>query len=232
MHRFFLTTDDAITAKKITINNGELVHQMCKVLRFKPKDKAILLNSELKQEITVEFTELSKKQIQAKIIETNQLNREPEQNLHLFFAILKNSDKVELILQKCTELGITEFTPIITDRTEKKVLPKIERLNRIILEACEQSHRISIPKLNPNLKLSECLNLTGINLVADPYSQNHLSQYKNQTEPTNLFIGPEGGFTPEEIEQFKHHKFQTFQMGQLILRAETACIVASAQILI
>lgn len=232
MHRFFLTTDEKITTNQVILNNPELVHQLSRVLRFKVNQQCLLLNSLTEQEILVTLIEFSKKSITAEIIEIKTINREPKTKINLHFAILKNADKVELILQKCTELGVAEFTPLITARSEKKQLPKIERLTKIITEACEQSGRISIPKLNDIKKFNQCLSPTQLNLVADPYSQNQLNQYKDYPETINLFIGPEGGFTPEEIDQTVQNQFKSFKMGDLILRAETACIVATSKILI
>ena len=106
MHRFFLNPDDQIKGTKITLKNEDLVHQLSKVLRFKPEQKIIIIDSENQNDLVVKLEEFSKKEIQGTIIDTIKVQNEPAIKLHLFFANLKNPDKVELILQKCTELGV------------------------------------------------------------------------------------------------------------------------------
>lgn len=237
MHRFFLNSEDTISSNEINILNSDLIHQLKNVLRFKNNQQFILINSDQNTDITVELKEISKQNILTKIIKTEIQAKEPHLKLNLHFPILKNTDKIELILQKCTELGVFEFTPIITQRTEKNHLPKEERLLRIIKEACEQCGRTDIPTLNQIKKFKDCLknvDNNGLNLIANPYTTKKLSDLKSTStkNPINLFIGPEGGFSESEIEQTKKNKFTNFQLGQLILRAETACIVATSQILI
>jgi 16S rRNA (uracil1498-N3)-methyltransferase len=233
MHRFFLTTADHISEHAITVLTPELLYQMNKVLRFRKGEKIILINQETKTDTVCQIEDINKNLVQTKILESSLVQAEPEIKINLLFPILKNSDKIEFILQKCTELGIHSFTPLISSRTEKPVLPKQERLERIIKEACEQSGRISIPRILEPITFKQALDLNGTNCIADPYTTQKLSVLKlNSSEQINLFIGPEGGFSPEEIQLSQEHKFTTFSLGKLILRAETACIVASASIIL
>lgn len=233
MHRFFLTSADHISEHEITVLTPELIYQMNKVLRFRVGEKIILINQETKTDIVCQIVDINKNLVQTKILETKLVDAEPELKINLLFPILKNSDKVEFILQKCTELGVHSFTPLITQRTEKPVLPKQERLERIIKEACEQSGRISIPQILEPITFKQALDLKGTNCIADPYTTQKLAALKlNITEQINLFIGPEGGFSPEEIQLSQDHKFTTFSLGKLILRAETACVVASSSIIL
>jgi 16S rRNA (uracil1498-N3)-methyltransferase len=231
MHRFFLTDQDQISNSSITINTPELLHQLLNVLRVKVNKEIILINQQDLSDIQVKITSISKKQIQTQIISKSKPKNEPKTKLHIFFPILKKADKLELILQKGTEIGISEFTPLITQRTEKPILPKLERLQKIIKEASEQCGRTSIPTLNNPIKFTDCLNLKGNCLIANPLAPKSINEV-NIPKNINLFIGPEGGFTPEEISIATSNNFQDIRLGQLILRAETACIVASSKILL
>lgn len=231
MHRFFLTPKDQVSNKQVTVLNQNLIHQLTKVLRFQINDQLIFIDESKKQNLICQITSIEKKSLNAEILETNSPDNEPKIKLNLFFPILKNSAKIELILQKGTELGVHQFTPLITQRTEKPVLPKPERLIKIITEAAEQCGRVIIPKLNQPQKFSERLNLPELSLIGNPEATTPIKNIKLPSE-VNLFIGPEGGFTPDEIETALKNNFQSFQLGKLILRAETACIVASSQILL
>jgi 16S rRNA (uracil1498-N3)-methyltransferase len=233
MHRFFINHEDQVKGSKITLKNDDLVHQLSKVLRFKPEQKIIIIDSKNHNDLVVNLEEFSKKEIHGTITEVIKVQNEPAIKLHLYFANLKNPDKVELILQKCTEIGVTEFTPIITARTEKKHLPKPERLIRILTEAAEQSGRTQIPILNEIKEFKECVKMGQNNFIASPHhSPNQIELDRNEKQEINLFIGPEGGFTEEEIQECINHNFKTIHLGNLILRAETASIVGSSKILI
>lgn len=231
MHRFFLTPEDQVSNNQIAILNQNLIHQLTKVLRFKINDKLVFIDESLKENIICQIIKIDKKSLKAEILEINSPNNEPEIKLNLFFPILKNSAKIELILQKGTELGVHQFTPLITQRTEKPVLPKPERLLKIVTEAAEQCGRVTIPKLNQPQKFSESLSLPELSLIGNPEATTSIKNI-NLPSKVNLFIGPEGGFSSAEIETALKNNFQSFQLGKLILRAETACIVASSQILL
>jgi 16S rRNA (uracil1498-N3)-methyltransferase len=156
--------------------------------------------------------------------------------LHLLLAIFK-FDHMEWAIEKATELGISRITPILARRTEKHLTlaaaKRVERWRRIALEASKQSRRTAIPgiadpaQLKPALErettptrilLSETEQLTTLTaaLTRAPHSD------------TALAIGPEGGWTPEEISLFTHHQWQPVTLGPRILRAETAAIAAIA----
>ena len=163
--------------------------------------------------------------------------------LHLLLAVFK-FDHMEWAIEKATELGIAKITPILARRTEKHLaqsaLKRSERWRRIALEASKQSRRITIPEIpNPTplksaleqeatsnrILLSETEQATTLTTALENSKPNHVPG--NQITHA-IAIGPEGGWTPEEISLFTQHQWQPVTLGPRILRAETAAIAAIA----
>lgn len=157
--------------------------------------------------------------------------------LHLLLAIFK-FDHLEWGIEKATELGVARITPILARRTEKHLaqaaLKRAERWRRIALEASKQSRRTSIPEIADPTPLKPAL------LATDPTPTRILLSEIEQSTPlqdalgqasspeTALAIGPEGGWTPEELQLFIDHTWKPVTLGPRILRAETAAIAAIA----
>lgn len=238
MHRFFVTAGD-IQKNSFGTNDQEFCHQMSKVLKMRTGEKIILLdNSE--HEYSAELTMVSKSRCEAKILEkTKKPDISSQTAVHLFVPPLKNQNRWELILEKATEIGVASFTPLITERTEVKELRKLDRLQRIIQEAAEQSGRTKLPKIHEAISFKKLLEsedghprLQGTNLIAalSPAAK-PLQSYNLLSTTYNLFIGPVGDFTQKEIQQAIEHKFYPISLGSQILRTETAAIVTSSLLL-
>ncbi len=156
-----------------------------------------------------------------------------KRNYHLHIAIspLKSPDRFEWFLEKATEIGIDEITPIITQRSEKREL-KLDRANKIIESAMKQSKKAFHPKINEAIafnKFIEANHIENNKLIAhcldtDKISMNALNaeQEKNYL----ILIGPEGDFTEQEIELAQENKFIAISLGESRLRTETAAIKA------
>ena len=147
-----------------------------------------------------------------------------EKEIWLAFAPIK-LNYLKLMMQKATELGVTKFIPILTDRTIVRKLND-KRLNKIIIEASEQSNRLKIPKLEKILKLNEFLRLNqNTNIIfGDLNTDNNKINYNN-SEAVCILIGPEGDFTVQERENIlKLKKITPLKINQNILRSETAAI--------
>ena len=233
MHRFFISPLDLINEQNVVILSAELLHQFIDVLRFKEGEKIILLDNS-GDEYLMEIIKISKKEISGKIIEKRKNEAEPNLQIRLFFALTKNQEKFEWVLQKGTEVGVSEFVPLITERTERQSLSKIDRLQRILKEAAEQSGRGIVPKLSEIKILKKLFTdeeiQKGKNILAHPEGKQSLKQVleiKGVSE-INIYIGPEGGFSPLEIENAEEAGFFVFNLGKKILRAETAAIVIPA----
>ena len=196
---------------------------MKNILRFKDGERFVLFDGSGYDFIS-EFSEEN-----IRIVEKVLNRREPERKIFLFQSLLKK-DKMEWVFQKGTELGVFEFVPIISARSIKKDF-KEERARKIINEAAEQSGRAILPKVREAMIFKNALEfvqserLSGI--IADPNSKKHISEALRENKMA-LFVGPEGGFTEEEISEAKEHGFKATSLGRLQLRAETAAIIASA----
>ncbi|WP_296316753.1 16S rRNA (uracil(1498)-N(3))-methyltransferase [Winogradskyella sp. UBA3174] len=150
-------------------------------------------------------------------------------NLHLVVAPTKMNDRYEWFLEKATEIGIEEITPIICDHSERKVL-KLERFNKIIQSAMKQSLHCYLPKLNEPRAFKDFVNQNYYNkkFIAhcEETDKKSLKSQLIENEDCLILIGPEGDFSVKEIEMALHHNFIPVTLGETRLRTETAAIVA------
>ncbi len=156
--------------------------------------------------------------------------------LHLLLAIFK-FDHYEWGIEKATELGVARITPILARRTEKhlaQAAPKrAERWRRIALESSKQSRRSSVPEIaNPTpLKAALAAEASTTRILLSEIEQAAPLRQALEAHPTDsvaLAIGPEGGWTPEELQLFHEHAWRSVTLGPRILRAETAAVAATA----
>lgn len=233
MQRFYLKNLD-LKLKKIDIYDERIFFQLKKVLRCKVDDKFILFNGN-EFEILVKIEKIEKKYISVKFIEKIERDSESDIKLILFQAIPKKIALFELVLQKSVELGVSEIYPLITKRTEKPYI-KFDRLKNIIIEASEQCGRSKIPKLHKEISFNESIKLNKNNYIANVNEESKtLFSYKkeiNKLRELSIFIGPEGGFTEDEIEFAKQNNSKSFSLGKRILRTETAAISTLSIILL
>ena len=147
-----------------------------------------------------------------------------ERDIWLAFAPIK-LNYLNLMIQKATELGVTKFIPILTERTIVRKLND-KRLNKIIIEASEQSNRLKVPKLNKILKLDDFLKLyQNTNIIFGDLNTNNSKINFKGPDPLCILIGPEGDFTLKERENIlKLKKLTSLKINQNILRSETAAI--------
>jgi len=153
----------------------------------------------------------------------------------LLLAIFK-FDRMEWAIEKCTELNVTTIVPVIARRTEKYLAlaadKRAERWRRIAREASEQSRRITPPEIADPVKLAEALKVkAGLRIVlAETELEIGLNELlrSRETEPLALAIGPEGGWTEDELRSFASSQWIAASLGETILRAETAAIAALA----
>jgi 16S rRNA (uracil1498-N3)-methyltransferase len=225
LHRFF--ANDENLKDKLEITDKNLVWQWNKVLRFQTGQNLVLFNQAM-EEAAYSVTNISKSSaFLQKLYDVKP--KIPERQLYLFWSLLKR-DNNELVLQKCTELGITHFIPLITERTIKKDF-NFERAEKIVVEASEQCGRTDIPSISQPVKLENAIADYARKielLIADQAGELAASNYKL---PSGVMIGPEGGWTKTEQELFIKNKLKKLNVSQLTLRAETAAIVAVAKLL-
>ncbi len=241
MHRFFVSPEH-IQGPHVRFSE-EQVHQIGRVLRMRPGDHVIVLDDQ-GWEYDVRLERLTRYEVEGRVLARRPATGEPRVRLTLYQALLKGQ-KFELVLQKGTELGVTAFVPLITARTVVGSLGGVRtnrwrRWQRIITEAAEQSRRGRRPTLTEALMFDQAL------LQAQQQNEMLLIPWEGaDTEPLRralqqqgplprslgLFIGPEGGFEPTEIEQARQAGAIPVSLGPRILRSETAAIAATAAIL-
>ncbi|MFL9829290.1 16S rRNA (uracil(1498)-N(3))-methyltransferase [Flavobacterium sp. ST-87] len=150
-------------------------------------------------------------------------------HLHLAVAPTKMNDRYEWFLEKATEIGIQEITPIICDRSERKVINK-ERFDKIILSALKQSNELYLPKLNKAVTFKEFMNQknNGTLFIAhcEETDKKTLKSVLKSNEDITLLIGPEGDFSVKEIALALENNFIPVSLGNTRLRTETAAVVA------
>jgi len=229
MNHFFIDPNQ-FQDKKVFFP-ADLSHQIVRVLRLKNSSHVMVLDN-LENQFEVEFIKLDPNQCVGVILRTEKIHSEPALSLHLMIAMTQR-EKFELILQKSCELGVRQITPIITERSihisPQEFEKKLERWTRILREAAEQSRRGLVPTLNPVISLLDALKVsTQLKLIAWENEQSTRLQelMKNDLSDISLMIGPEGGFSENEIKQAQLKGWQVFSLGKRILRMETAAIVA------
>ncbi|MBI5152182.1 16S rRNA (uracil(1498)-N(3))-methyltransferase [Candidatus Peregrinibacteria bacterium] len=246
MHRFFIFEPDKIENNRTIIVSDELLHQFCNVLKFHLGEQVLFLDN-TGDEYLCAIENISKKEIAACVIEKRKNAAEPRVKICLYQAIPKNQEKLEMVLQKGTEVGVSEFVPMITARTEKESLNKIPRLQKILKESAEQSGRGIIPVLREPVKFEKILksvstaagrvsqspNKKIVQLLAHTQAQKSFKDISGDlrgegsrgAEQINIFIGPEGGFTEQEIAAAEQAGAIICNFGPRVLRSETAGIV-------
>ena len=198
-------------------------HYLNKVMRVKVNEVFSLFNSGGEWEAKI--LDISKNIVKFNI--TKQLRqRENNKELWLAFSPIK-SNYFNFMIQKATELGVTKFFPIIFDRTIVRKINK-ERLEKVIIEAAEQSNRINVPSIQEPQNLRSFLNNNMDLIFTDLNSKNKKLDLKKLTDnPTCIIIGPEGDFSEGEREQILSFKgVQPIKINENILRSETAVISA------
>ena len=233
MHRFFL--DQHLDKEIIIIKERAIVHQMKNVLRLHKGDFVFLFNSYPEWQgfdFLAELKNIEGASAVFMLREKKQNIREPNKRLILFQSLIKK-EKFELVLQHGTEIGVSEFIPVISSRSEKKSIQQT-RCDKILREASEQSGRAIIPKLHNVIIFEKAL------VLAKSFSPRTYFAYEGEKDNMirgggdrsfNLFIGPEGGWDEREVMAAGRAGFETISLGRLTLRAETAAIAGSYALL-
>jgi len=212
--------------KEIILSTEESKHAT-KVLRKKEGD--ILNFTDGKGGFyKAEITHADSRKCRLEIVSSDQKEKQHNYHLHIAIAPTKNMDRYEWFLEKATEIGINEITPIICKHSERKVI-KTERCNRILLSAMKQSLKFHLPKLNEAITLKDFLkqDFEGNKYIAhceDGYKIELSTEKK--VEKTTILIGPEGDFSTSEIEMALQNQFKAVSLGTSRLRTETAGLVA------
>jgi len=227
MQRFFY--DPACeTAGQVLISGAE-AHHLKTVLRMRPGDAAELLDG-AGELLSCEIERIGADAVTFRILSRR---REPEPSCPLTLAVaLLKGKKLDIVIQKATELGVQSFVPVITRYCTPQGRESLERWQRIMLEACKQCGRAAIMQIHPPQPLHE-LHCPPDWIKIMPWEGEtacSFSAFALRAEgrrPVIMLTGPEGGFHPDEVEQARSCGFTTVSFGPRILRAETAAITAA-----
>lgn len=236
MQRYFLL-DHQFEGAFVSIVEEDAKH-IQRVMRMVPGDTIICCN-EKAESFLCEVTEFKQEQVLAKVIE--QIDEHPELPVNVTIAqALPKGDKLDLIMQKGTELGATSFMLFHSERSivkweKNKLVKKLMRLKKIVKEAAEQSHRIILPELAYHNNLNELiLSSNDFDYKVVAYEEEaklghhhalpQLLKKVRFNEKILVLIGPEGGLSTEEINKLEQADFIKVGLGRRILRTETASL--------
>ncbi|GIQ69704.1 16S rRNA (uracil(1498)-N(3))-methyltransferase [Xylanibacillus composti] len=244
MQRYFVPGDhwqeDSVTI------TGDDAHHVANVMRGRAGDRFLCCAPDGRVAVA-EITAISKGQVEAAIVEWSTDSREPGINVYIAQSLPK-ADKMETVIQRCTEIGAAGFRPFVSSRTivqydAKKEAKRLDRWHKIAKEAAEQAHRNRIPAIASVIDWKELLKQSAAaDLVLLCYEQEGnngigqvLQRWRQQaggaafeSRPKNIWIvvGPEGGFTDQEAEEAAAAGANRVHLGPRILRTETAALVA------
>lgn len=237
MHHFFVTPQQ-ISGEKIRIEGGDVNH-MKNVLRMKLHEKAEISDGESRTYLC-EVEAYEEDVAVLHILEEMEADTEPASKLYLFQGLPK-SDKMELIVQKAVELGVYQVIPVAMKRSvvrldDKKAAKKADRWNSIAESAAKQAGRSRIPEVTMPLSYNEALKMAEeLDVTLLPYelaggmevTREVIRQIKSG-QSVGIFIGPEGGFEPEEVDAAVSMGAKVITLGRRILRTETAGLATLA----
>lgn len=246
MHHIFIS-ENQILDKNIVINHKDdflNYNHLRNALRIKLKEKVLSsVNSlDFETDFICEVSKISEDEIKLSVIETCNKN-EMDLKVNLYQGLPK-FDKMELIIEKSVELGVNKIIPVamkncVVKLDDKKSVSKIDRWNKISLSAATQSKRGIVPKVDSIISFDDMVtrlsSTKNTYLLYEDSSDDTISLYeeiKNTKDEINFIVGPEGGFTKEEINKAKNFGIKLITLGKRILRTETAPIVFLSYIML
>lgn len=222
LKRHYFIGNFDLNLKEVICLDTDIVHHIKDVLKLKLGEEVVLCDGQGKAVLT-RIEKIEKKHINffVKNILPGAVN---DKKIILYAALLKR-DSFEWLLQKSVEVGVSEIVPIVSERTIKIGFNE-KRWQKIIKEAAEQSQRLVLPKLSPIQNFKEVLKkVEGVGIFFDSAGEN-VKKIKVSGSVVSLFVGPEGGWSDNEIKMCKDDGLNFVNLGDSVLRAETAATVA------
>ena len=239
LHHFYIN-EKIGDKKEIVVNSLELIHQISKVFRLKSGNEVVIFDgSGSDYRCSVSYpSEVDQKVVILTTLEKVVSLFMPSREITLCSALVKK-DTFEWIVEKATELGVTRIIPVLAYRSEKKAL-NMERLNKIAIEASEQSGRGNVPMIGDIESLASAIGALKVVIANAGTSMTSIVFHTEggafdkkiipKNTPLTVFIGPEGGWSPAEIELFHREKIPVICLGLQVLRAETAVVAALSMV--
>jgi 16S rRNA (uracil1498-N3)-methyltransferase len=228
MRRIFLQESSILT--KPVVVKEEKAHYLISVLRCRPGDR-LIVTDEKGSSYTAQILSASKKEVLIDIVGDYSLDTESALNMILIQGLLKG-EKMDFVVQKATELGVSAIVPVITERSQLRDTRKHPRWKKIAEEASRQSGRTRIPEISKTYSFKDVFELPGVisgkGVIFWEQGGERLSDIAGRIQNTDVYlmIGPEGGFSEKEAMLATEKGFFTATLGNRILRAETAAIAA------
>ncbi len=228
IHRFYIA-DKFQLKKDFWLHDESLLWQWNRVLRFREGQKVILFDGKQTDRL-YHLVKIDKTEAHLQMV--TELDRQlPSRHVYLFFSLLKK-DNNDLILQKCTELGVSNFVPLLAERSVRDNF-NTERARKIVIEASEQCGRSNIPSIREPMHVQTALTEYHDKAQLFICEQGTKSPPKiSKDARTGIFIGPEGGWSEAEKQFFQDQKLAHLHVSNFTLRAETAAVTASTIIML
>jgi 16S rRNA (uracil1498-N3)-methyltransferase len=227
LHRFYVGSDVPLK-HYVWLQDERILYQWQKVLRYRAGQQVVLFDGAGEDRLYV-VSEMKKDAAHLELI-TELKRKTPDKNVYLFWSLLKK-DKNDWVLQKCTELGVSHFIPLLAERSEKTGF-NVERAEKIVIEAAEQCGRSDIPKIREPLLLQTAIHEYAPKVPLLVCEQFELTKSpKPNYHDVGVLIGPEGGWSEAEKQIFVTQELGKLDLGNFTLRAETACVTAITKLL-
>jgi 16S rRNA (uracil1498-N3)-methyltransferase len=237
LRRFFVEPE-VLRARNVTIT-GDLAHRMARVLRYRRGDE-VVLTAGGPREYVVKLDGISANAVAGVVSSDRPAPREPTVEVVLYQSLIR-ANRFDYALEKCTEAGVARFVPIVSARTQ--VSPdeagagRAERWRRVIVEAAEQCGRGRLPPVEQPRPFEQAVReAPGLKIV--PWEEergtklgHYLRNIPSRPQTLSVLIGPEGGYTPEEVELAREQGAALVTLGRRVLRSETAALLACGIIL-
>ncbi|HWQ82232.1 MAG TPA: RsmE family RNA methyltransferase, partial [Ignavibacteria bacterium] len=235
---YYYTNPENIDEKNAVLTvSGQDSKHISRVLRKKTGD-IVKITDGCRNIFTSRIVEIKKDSVLCSILEKSYNLFEPEMNMMLFAAPLRNQDRFEFLVEKAVELGVNEITPVITQNTVVKSefsYNKTERLKKIMIHAMGQSQRCFLPRMNKAATLVDIVKMTAIfnnKIVFYEFAEQAEGFVKTDNDKdVCVLFGPEGGFEKKEIDLLVENNWQVRSLGERKLRSETAAIIGIYEII-
>lgn len=226
LHRFYTGTGLELK-HDFWLHDARLLNQWRRVLRFQAGQEVILFDG-VGEDRLYKIAELTEREAHLQMV-TELTRQTPKKKIYLLWSLLKK-DKNDWVLQKCTELGVSHFIPLLTNRTEKTGFDA-DRATKIVIEAAEQCGRSDIPAVREPLTLATAIEELKDKVVLYICEQSD-EDASLQIPDTSLgvLVGPEGGWSDREKELFQANNLKHLNLHDFTLRAETAAIAAITKV--
>lgn len=224
IHRIY--TPQALEPETSLVISGNAAHYLMRVLRVTPGQPLALFNGD-GHDYAAEFIRAGKNEMQVRVL--SRLPSRAESSLQITLAqAISRGERMDMTLQKCTELGVAAFQPLDTERVEVRIRPeklakRMEHWRQVVISACEQSGRSVVPEIREPMPINEWLGQDGVGrrLALVPGALTPLARFDLE-DAVEILIGPEGGFSDSELVQIEKSGVRPVGLGPRILRTETA----------